>query len=248
MVEEEMAHFDFQDADTEEFFRKGLQDMYEDWDAARLTNALMQYGSYLIYREEFSNRDAAMLRRLFSARPPVRILYISEISHGAFRTAFDGQGECPSLRKIHFDRIDCEGQDLGIDRCEVLKNVHSLDLGSVNVGRGFAQEVASYIRQNESLEELWLHVSCSPDQDIGPIIESLKVHEINVLLQRNVLLKNRAAQFVTTGADINDEEGVDALRKVQASSCLVEEVQELTGKTSELALQEIRAALARSPM
>lgn len=511
-VDREMAHFDFQDADTEEFFRKGLQDMYEDWDAARLTNALMQYGSYLIYRGEFSNRDAAMLRRLFSARPPVRILYIN-ISHGAFRIAFDGQWEWPSLRKIHFDRIDCEGQDLGIDRCEVLKNVRSLDLGSVNVGRGFAQEVASYIRQNESLEELWLHVSCSPDNDIGPIIESLKVnntlrefglnnlgyvaqiafgtqkassklsadvlmgfaemlasnstlqlvdvrdsfpierdmvssllaqeehagvfkriciewpeqllpeltelirneaccpklhvivssfvdervlrefldavvafngllelhifpnhgqqspferkhnvvaqriasllrrtttlreiscymhadqrhlipilhalkrntsvtkfvidavaltgelmkslskllvvnktlvyvcilysigglprevedvlqalktnytlttldfgiysdhypqvHEINVLLQRNVLLKNRAAQFVTTGADINDEEGVDALRKVQESSCLVEEVQELTGKTSELALQEIRAALARLPM
>ncbi|KAL3197090.1 hypothetical protein MRX96_045018 [Rhipicephalus microplus] len=50
------------------------------------------------------------------------------------------------------------------------------------------------------------------------------------------------------GADVSDEEGVDALTKVQASAALVERVQELTGKTTEEVLQEIHSALVRFPV
>lgn len=151
--------------------------MYKEWDGARLTTALTQYGSYLAYEEKLSDEDAAALRRLFSTGPPVRNLYITKISHGAFRIAFGGLGECPSLREIIFRRVDCEGRDLGIDRCEVFGHVRSLDLSCVNVGSGFAKEVASYIRQNKSLEELWLHLSCGGDEGVAAIIEALKVND-----------------------------------------------------------------------
>ncbi|KAL1480891.1 hypothetical protein MTO96_050665 [Rhipicephalus appendiculatus] len=177
MVDRVVAQFDFQDADTEEFFRKGLQAMYQEWDGARLASVLRQHGSYLTYKGELSDKDAALLRRLFSTGPPVGNLYITKISHKAFRTAFHGQGECPSLREVIFRRVDCEGRDLGIDRCEVLRNVRSLDLSCVNVGSGYAKEIASYVRHNKSLEELWLHLSCGGDRGVAAVMEALKVND-----------------------------------------------------------------------
>ncbi|KAL3257235.1 hypothetical protein MRX96_017082 [Rhipicephalus microplus] len=177
MVDRAMAQFDCQDPDTEEFFRKGLQAMYKGWDGARLKSALMQYGSYLTYEEELSDIDAAMLRRFFSKEPPVTNLYVTKISQSAFRTAFHGQGEYPPLKEVFFHLIDCEGQDLGIDRCKVFGHLRSLDLACINVGSGFAKEIASYIRETKSLEELWLHLSCGGDEGVAAIIEALKVND-----------------------------------------------------------------------
>lgn len=174
MVDKAMAQFDCQDPDTEDFLHKGLQAMYKEWDGARLKSALMKYGSCLSYEEELSDKDAAMLRRFFNKDSPVRNLYITKISHSAFRIAFHGQAEYPSLREVFFHLIDCEGQDLGIDHCKVFEHVRSLDLACINMGSGFAKEIASYIRETKSLKKLWLHLSCGGDEGVAAILEALK--------------------------------------------------------------------------
>ncbi|KAH7976614.1 hypothetical protein HPB52_017011 [Rhipicephalus sanguineus] len=72
-----------------------------------------------------------------------------------------------------------------------------------------------------------------------------RMPEMEALLQRNVRLMERAAEFVLSGADVSDEEGVDALKKVQASASLVERVRRITGETEEAAMETVLSALAR---
>ncbi|KAL3257219.1 hypothetical protein MRX96_017067 [Rhipicephalus microplus] len=56
---------------------------------------------------------------------------------------------------------------------------------------------------------------------------------------------NKAAQYVVLGAGVSDEESADALKKVKSSSRLVEEVKKITGKTTEVVLEQIQSTLAR---
>ncbi|KAL1477831.1 hypothetical protein MTO96_035441 [Rhipicephalus appendiculatus] len=96
------------------------------------------------------------------------------------------------------------------------------------------KDVLKALRMNYTLNTLDFGIYADP-----------QLREVRTLLERNTRLKDRAAEFVASGADVTDEEGVDALKKVQASAALVERMQELTGKTTEAALQEIQSALAR---
>ncbi|KAL1480890.1 hypothetical protein MTO96_050664 [Rhipicephalus appendiculatus] len=96
------------------------------------------------------------------------------------------------------------------------------------------KDVLKALRMNYTLNTLDFGIYADP-----------QLREVRTLLERNTRLKDRAAEFVASGADVSDEEGVDALKKVQASAALVERMQELTGKTTEAALQEIQSALAR---
>ncbi|KAH7931511.1 hypothetical protein HPB51_029830 [Rhipicephalus microplus] len=92
------------------------------------------------------------------------------------------------------------------------------------------------LRTNYTLNELWI------SDDAGEPEELREVYEI---LARNVHLKNQAAEFVMSGAHSSDKEGADALKKVRSSAALVQRVQQLTGKTTEVVLHEIQSILAR---
>ncbi|XP_054925143.1 uncharacterized protein [Dermacentor andersoni] len=93
------------------------------------------------------------------------------------------------------------------------------------------------LRKNYTLTGLM--VSWDPDDSDG-------ISEMEELLKRNVRLQKKAAEFVISGSgDVSDVEGADALKKLHSSAGLVEKVRELTGKTREAALDEIRSALAR---
>ncbi|KAH7976255.1 hypothetical protein HPB52_010386 [Rhipicephalus sanguineus] len=98
------------------------------------------------------------------------------------------------------------------------------------------QTILKGLRANYTLTELRVLWDCDHYEEMG---------EVNALLQRNVRLANKAAHFVVSGADVNDEEGADALKRLKSSARLVEEVKELTGKTTEAALGEIQSTLAR---
>lgn len=74
--------------------------------------------------------------------------------------------------------------------------------------------------------------------------ESEGIRQMSAILRRNNRLKDKAAQFVISGADAGDETGVDALRKVHSSDDLVLQLQRLTGWTREEALENVRSALA----
>ncbi|KAH7976500.1 hypothetical protein HPB52_014758 [Rhipicephalus sanguineus] len=93
------------------------------------------------------------------------------------------------------------------------------------------------LRNNYTLTDLV--VNWDTDDLVG-------IHKVHSLLQRNLRLVKKAAEFVISSAEGYDEEGADAFRKLHTTSDrLVEKVQELTGKTTEASLQEIQSALAR---
>ncbi|KAH7976542.1 NLR family CARD domain-containing protein 3 [Rhipicephalus sanguineus] len=94
------------------------------------------------------------------------------------------------------------------------------------------------LRKNYSVTKLM--VSWDPDDDVEGVLE------MGELLERNVRLHEKAAEFVRAGGDAkSDAEGADALKKVRTSASLVERVRGLTGRTSEAALELIQAALSR---
>ncbi|XP_049513596.1 uncharacterized protein LOC119465845 isoform X2 [Dermacentor silvarum] len=168
------------DSDVNEFLRKGLQRLRPDDEAtnsASETDESMQQGADLEYNDKLSDKDAALLRRLLSSGTPVKKLWIFECSHGAFKVAFDGLEECPSLQEVLLFHLDCEGKDLGIHLSGAFRSLRSLDLRCDNTGSGFAKEIASYIQENKSLRELSLWNSCGGDEGAAALIEVLTANE-----------------------------------------------------------------------
>lgn len=219
MVGRVMAQFNFQDTEVEEFFRKGLLE----------TSFLTQHGAILSYREELSGEEAALLRRMLSTRPPVRKLVLGEISHDTYRIAFDGLEEVPSLREIIFQCIDCKGKDLDIAVCQVFRSLRSLDLKCVKAGSGFGKDVASYIRQNKSLEELRLAHFCGGDEGIAAIIDALRAND--TLKKFTLDEMEPLASFLFSGEDIP-----------QLSSEALTGFAEMLASNSSLELVDVRGA------
>lgn len=94
------------------------------------------------------------------------------------------------------------------------------------------------LRENYTVTHLM--VSWDPDDDVEGVLEMAD------LVKRNVRLHEKAAEFVGAGGDREgDAEGADALKKVRSSANLLERVQRLTGKTSDAAMELVRAAVAR---
>lgn len=176
MADRVISQLDFQDADIEEFFRKGLRLDDEPQHPDRLTDAIMQRGAYLAYAEIPSNEDAAVLRRMLSTGAPVRTLDIGRIALGAFKVAFDSLQECPLLERIIIDDIHCEGADLGLNSRDAFRSLRTLCLHCKNVGGGFANDISSYIRENKFLKELRLAYSFGGDEGAAAIVEALTVN------------------------------------------------------------------------
>ncbi|KAH6922561.1 hypothetical protein HPB50_015786 [Hyalomma asiaticum] len=99
-----------------------------------------------------------------------------------------------------------------------------------------AESILPGLRINYTLTKLT--VSSDPTN-------SEAAQELETLLERNIRLEKKAAEFVVCGADVSEQEGVDALTKLHSSVGLAKRVRKLTGKTKEEALQEIHTALAR---
>ncbi|KAH7976717.1 hypothetical protein HPB52_018533 [Rhipicephalus sanguineus] len=69
--------------------------------------------------------------------------------------------------------VDLQGKELGTSFSEVFRGLDSLELSCVNTGSGFANHIASYIRQNKTLRELRLRNSCGGDEGAAVLIEAL---------------------------------------------------------------------------
>ncbi|KAH6922261.1 hypothetical protein HPB50_011333 [Hyalomma asiaticum] len=168
------------DTDAQALFREGLQwygriGMVQNWTG--LNSVILKYGVELKYEESLSDKDAAMLRKILGSAHPVRKLSLSEISLSAFKAAFHNPDKCPSLREVHVGFIDCHRKTLDLTECGVLQSVCSLHLGSDNTGPAFADDVASYIRQNESLRELSISHSCGGDRGVATLVEALRTND-----------------------------------------------------------------------
>ncbi|XP_037271139.2 uncharacterized protein LOC119163284 isoform X2 [Rhipicephalus microplus] len=101
------------------------------------------------------------------------------------------------------------------------------------------RKVLQALRTNYTLTTLFLDCEMDHEDDY------FMMREIRSLLDRNVSLMERAAEFVLSGAAVSDKEGADALKKVQASPRLVEKVRYTTGDTEEAAMEAVLSALAR---
>ncbi|KAL1479290.1 hypothetical protein MTO96_015931 [Rhipicephalus appendiculatus] len=162
--------FDTQDADVQSLYRLGKVPERPDDDPQDT-----QDGDELIY-DQLSKENAALLRRMLITGPPVRSLHLCRISLSAFKVAFDGLGECPWLEELSII-IDCEGKELGTNLTGVIRRLRSFNLRCENTGAGYANDVASYIRQGKYLIELNLYNSCGGDEGVAVLVEALTGNE-----------------------------------------------------------------------
>ncbi|KAH7975738.1 hypothetical protein HPB52_004658 [Rhipicephalus sanguineus] len=172
MAEGGTNEFDAKYSDVKVFFEKG-QEEYLVRNPNRWKN--MEYGSDLKY-ENISEKDATILRRILRTGPPVTTLTLCSITLGAFKAAFDELEECPWLRRAYL-HIDCEGKDLGTNLSVPFRDLEILELRCENSGTGFANEVASYIRQNKSVRAIVIWDSCGGDEGAGALVEALMVND-----------------------------------------------------------------------
>ncbi|KAH6922044.1 hypothetical protein HPB50_008036 [Hyalomma asiaticum] len=93
---------------------------------------------------------------------------------------------------------------------------------------------------NTILEGLRSNYTLTSFMDCEDTDQSEEVLEMQALLERNFSLLHKAAQFVISGGDVNDDEGLQALMKVHSSAGLVESVMDSTNMTREEALKDIQ--------
>ncbi|KAH6923115.1 hypothetical protein HPB50_022730 [Hyalomma asiaticum] len=170
---------DIYDRDVNAFLRKGLE-WYESigirQNCTCFIPGISKYGVELIYNESLSDADACLLRIILNGELPVRKLRLNHISLSAFRLAFHNQDhdKCPSLKEVHVDFIDCQGDTLDMSNCGVLEGLRSLHLGADNTEPAFAEDIASYILRNKSLTELSLRRSCGGDRGVATLAKTLR--------------------------------------------------------------------------
>ncbi|KAH7976787.1 hypothetical protein HPB52_019554 [Rhipicephalus sanguineus] len=164
---------DTKDSDVKEFFQKGQEEYIAERSPGRFTN--MKDGADLKYKK-ISEKDATVLRRILSTGPPVKTLTLCDITLGAFKAALDELDVCPSLKRV-FLHIDCEGKDLGTSLSLPFRGLHILELSCENNGDRFANDVASYIRQNKSLMSMVIRDYCGGDEGAAALIEALRVND-----------------------------------------------------------------------
>ncbi|KAL3257233.1 hypothetical protein MRX96_017080 [Rhipicephalus microplus] len=159
-----------QDAEVESFYQLGkvLERPEDDPEET-------QDGAELVY-DQLSEKNAALLRRILSAGPPVLSLHLCRISLRSFKVAFDGLEECPWLEELAIT-IDCKGKDLDTNLTGLIRELHSLKMRCENPGIGYAKDVACYIRQGKYLTELSLGNSCGCDEGVAVLTEALAENE-----------------------------------------------------------------------
>lgn len=98
-------------------------------------------------------------------------------------------------------------------------------------------EILSSLRNNYTLRKLMIAWEPGDDKE--------GLSEIKAILSRNVRLLNKAVAFVKSGGAVTgDAEGAVALDKLRSCPLLVDELQELTGKSKEAVRNDIDIALA----
>ncbi|KAH6922045.1 hypothetical protein HPB50_008037 [Hyalomma asiaticum] len=103
--------------------------------------------------------------------------------------------------------------------------------GNPDVSPDELNTILKGLRSNYTLTDLMV---CEDTDKLEEVVE------MQALLDRNFLLVQKAADFVISGGDVNDDEGVQALMKVHSSSGLVESLMDSTNMTREEALEEIQ--------
>ncbi|KAH6922259.1 hypothetical protein HPB50_011331 [Hyalomma asiaticum] len=224
---------DILDIEVRQFFQKGLElyGMNGHNNPARLTPAIKKYGADLTYRNELSIGDAQLLRQMLSTGPRVRKLHLHRTMYEAFRVAFHHRGECDSLKEVHFGLVDCSGRDLGISRCGLFGRLHSLHLSCINTGSAFAEDIASYIKQNKLLRELGLSGSCGGVEGVAILIATLTENDTlkkfslaEVRLPSDSLIAFAKMLASNSALELVDLTGVCPVEKNQVTSLLSEEL------------------------
>ncbi|XP_075524798.1 uncharacterized protein LOC142557089 [Dermacentor variabilis] len=175
MSEEMKSEAHCQDAEVNDFFKKGLEHNDESSNPVCSRSECSHRGSALEY-DECSDKDAGVLRRMLTAGPPVKKLCIWEMSLDAFRTAFGDLEGCSSLGELQVFDIECAEEEFSVNLSGVFGRLCSLDLHCENIGTAFAKDIASFIRENRRLRDFRLWYSCGGDEGAAALIEALKVN------------------------------------------------------------------------
>ncbi|KAH7975266.1 hypothetical protein HPB49_025456 [Dermacentor silvarum] len=175
MSEEMKSETHCQDAEVNDFFKKGLEHNDESSNPVCCRRECSHRGSALEYRE-CSEQDAGVLRRMLMTGPPVKKLCIWEISLSAFRTAFGDLEGCSSLEELQLFNIECGEEDFSVNLSGVFGSLHSLELHCENIRATFAKDIANYLRENNTLREFSLWYSCGGDEGAAALIEALTVN------------------------------------------------------------------------
>ncbi|XP_075524790.1 uncharacterized protein LOC142557084 [Dermacentor variabilis] len=171
---------DAHDADVNELFRKGLEELRHEQEPENpggVNSERAQRGVELTYTEKLSDEDAGVLRRMLSTGPPVKKICIWEMTLNAFRIAFDDFRGCSSLEGLEVLHIECGGEDCSIKLSGLFSSLRSLVLRCDNIGTEFAKEIASYLRENKTLTKFSLWYSCGGDEGAAALVEALSVNE-----------------------------------------------------------------------
>ncbi|KAH6922260.1 hypothetical protein HPB50_011332 [Hyalomma asiaticum] len=156
-----------------------------------------------------------------------------------------------------------------IDIMEALRKNSSITKFSINT-RALTSEMAMAMSEMLARNRTLHHVAVDNRHEASPaevktiikglrrnyILISLKIRykphdseesrELTALLERNIILLDKAADFVISGAGVSDEKGMYALNRIYSSACIVEYVQRMTGRTREDAKEDVQAALDRA--
>lgn len=173
-----------------------------------------------------------------------------------------------SLQKVHnFVGVDMSRDSL-VKVLDALKENHSVKsfmMQTESLTPEIVTSLSQLLASNNTLNEVSICECYTDGLDVSDILSSLKnnytlrklmiawepgddmegLSQIKALLNRNASLLNKAVAFVKSGGVVTgDAEGADALHKLRCCPHLVDELQELTGKSKEAVRSGIDIALA----
>lgn len=194
-----------------------------------------------VWVNEEESRFYAVLGSHFCSVLLQRAVYLmcrrdTEVAERQLVTALDALKKNHTIRKFTMRGLLAMTPQIATSLSELLAASNTLkdvDVSSMEIQPREIETLLQGLRVNCTVTNFT--VSRNPDDSI--------IREVQAILKRNVTLELKAAQAVTAG--VSDGEGVDALKRLHSAAGLVEKVQQLTGKNTEAAFEQIQATLAR---
>lgn len=134
-------------------------------------------GAVLEYGDGLSQEEARSLSHLLRSNKSVKKLSMTGVSLSALRAAFDKLEDWGSLEELELFYVECEGEDFSIDLSGAFRKLRTIDLRCDNVSGAFAQNIAGYLRESKSLQELSLWGSCGGDEGVLAIADALTMND-----------------------------------------------------------------------
>ncbi|XP_077495055.1 uncharacterized protein LOC144106192 [Amblyomma americanum] len=189
-----------EDVEVSDLLKKGLRASDESDACAGTVGDVAAGAIKLEYKDNLSEKEAHVLRRVLSTEGSVKKLKLFGIPLCLCQIALEGHDDgASSLEELELFAVEGEGKHFSVNLSGIFANLRVLNLSCNDIGDSFAKNIADFLKKNDTLRELGLWSNDIGDEGATALAEALK--ENGTLKKLALTQNNLTSQAILAFAD-----------------------------------------------